>query len=202
MNLLDDHQIVLKEFDITHVTDIVKIHLQELPDSIFNLFGEKFISSLYLSILKVGWGFVLTSKINGEVIGFITASEKKSSILSHLSFKDIFLFLKNILLDKNNFNLLISALKSRILEKRLNNYSFPSRSVELSNFAVKNNYKGKGFGVILLRAFEKKSISLRYDLIFTRTHNSRLANFYLTNKSAKIAYRDRFGLFILLWKLN
>ena len=74
--------------------------------------------------------------------------------------------------------------------------------VELSHFAIKEEWKGKGIGGILIKKFEEATKARGFSSIYTRTHNERLSSHYIKKRRAKVLKRipmDSYNSLILKW---
>ena len=186
-----------------HINYISNIHNTELGESVLNLFGIKFLEAMYLDLLKQGnWGFL--AQINGEVIGFIFATQKEVSLIKYLSVVSIFnFFIKSLQNPKKLYSFMIAFKKFYFA--KVNHKIVPTNNtIELSHFAVKNNWKSAGIGKKLLKQFENKANLNGFNFIFTRTHNMRLADYYTKHKNASTIKKIPLGssqFLILKWKI-
>ena len=186
-----------------HIYQISNIHSTELEVSVLNLFGIKFLETMYLDLLRQGnWGFL--AQINGEVIGFIFATQKEVSLIKYLSVVSIFnFFIKSLQNPKKLYSFMIAFKKFYFA--KVNHKIIPTNiAIELSHFAVKNNWKSAGIGKKLLKQFENKANLNGFNFILTRTHNMRLADYYIKYKNASTIKKISLGFnqfLILKWEI-
>jgi len=190
----------LKETDILTVSEI---HKQELKIGVLSLFGSPFLSQMYLSLLNRGnWGFV--AKVKGETVGYIFATQTEISLLKCLSIQSIIYFLLNSVLNPLKFFSFLIAFKESYLNNS-NDKIIPIKTmIELSHFAVKEDWKSKNIGENLIKMLEAKAKESGFSSVFTRTHNERLSSYYIKSRKAKILKRLPMASYVSLvlkWKI-
>lgn len=170
---------VLKKTDIDTIS---KIHSKELNEGFLVLFGEEFIKRMYKKMLENDdWGFVY--KHNGKIIGYIFSSSGNVPKTNFLRIKDLLNFALNLIKKpKSILNLIYAVFKKSQRNEKFNT-AIPI--IDISAFAVSNDFKSKGIGKKLISAFTKKSLSEGYELISTTTHNEFLKDYYCKNKDIK-----------------
>ena len=78
-------------------------------------------------------------------------------------------------------------------------------AVELSHFAVKDVYKGRGVGSQLVKKLEEQAKIDGYLRVFTSSHNQRLVDYYLKKKKARILRIVDIGIYKsqnIMWDIN
>ena len=190
----------LKETDILTVSEI---HKQELKIGVLTLFGSPFLSQMYLSLLNSGnWGFV--AKVKGETVGYIFAKQTDISLLKCLSIQSIIYFLLNSVSNPLRFVSFLIAFKESYLNNS-NDKIIPIKTmIELSHFAVKEDWKSKRIGENLIEILEAKAKERGFSSVFTRTHNERLSSYYIKSRKAKVLKRlptASYVSLVLKWKI-
>ena len=177
----------VKEIQNEHLDEVVEIFFEELKISILSLFGKEFIKKMFILLLKENLGFVSLSDESNKVNGFIIMVKQDISLFKCITFRSILNFITKIL---TNYSILkaflISFFKLYLLRNSLKDDT--KSSVELSHFAVKDSFKGKGIGTNLIKRLEKQAKQESYSKVFTSTHNLRLVEFYKIKKNAKILH--------------
>ena len=87
-----------------------------------------------------------------------------------------------------------------------NEFSFDleGRRIELSQFAVKEGFKGMGLGSKLVESLEIPAKNEGFSLVFTRTHNIRLVKHYKKSREAKLLLKVPLGTYeshLLEWSI-
>lgn len=176
---------------------MVKIHQYELKKGILNYFGSNFLAKMYQNILIDNWGYIATSD-KAEVLGFITISKNNTSLLKCISFLSLInLFVTFIKNPKNIIKFIIALGKN-------NKFRLNSQTIEISNFAIKENFQKKGIGNKLISLVEERAKKENYNKIYTRTHNINLMNFYKKKKLAVILNKVKIidhMVFEIIWKI-
>jgi len=168
-----------------HLDQILEIFFEELNISILSLLGKKFIKKNLIYLIRDNVGFVSILENNGKVLGFIFMKKKNFSLLKCLTFESFFYFLTKILTSYVNLKaFLISFFQLYIGRSEI--IKNDKATVELSHFAVKNDYKSNGIGSELIKRLEKEAKLVGHNKVFTSTHNLKLVQFYKIKKNAKI----------------
>ena len=175
----------LKETDILSISEI---HKYELKIGVLALFGSPFLRQMYLSLLNRGnWGFI--AKVEGETVGYIFATQTEISLLKCLSIQSILRFLLNSISNPLKFFSFFIAFKESYLNNS-NDKIIPIKTmIELSHFAIKEDWKSKGIGGNLIEKLEAKAKESGFSSVFTRTHNQRLSSYYIKSRKAKVLKR-------------
>jgi predicted N-acetyltransferase YhbS len=187
----------------TDVLSISEIHKHELEIGVLTLFGSPFLIQMYLSLLSRGnWGFV--AKVEGETVGYIIATQTEISLLKCLSIQSILRFLLNSVSNPLKFFSFLIAFREHYLNNS-NDRIIPTRTmIELSHFAIKEDWKSKGIGGNLIEKLEAKAKGCGFSSVFTRTHNERLSSYYIKNRRAKVLKRlpmASYDSLILKWEI-
>ena len=187
-----------------HVEQIVDIFDEELNVSILNLFGKEFIEKMFKSLLVSNLGFVSISDETFKVTGFIIMIKKDISLFRCITFKSLINFFTKILTNYSNLKaFLISFFKLYLLRNNIKNND--DTAVELSHFAVKDAYKGRGVGSQLVKKLEEQAKTDGYLRVFTSSHNQRLVDYYLLKKKARILRIVDIGIYKshnIMWDIN
>jgi hypothetical protein len=187
----------------SHVGLICKIHQIELKVGILNLFGPKFLENMYISLLRKGnWGFL--AKVNDDVIGFIFATKYQLSLINCLCSHSLFCLLINLLRNPLKLISFIMAIRHSYFGKQNEKIISTENMIELSHFAVREEWKGFGVGKILVEKLENKASQGGFNFVFTRTHNERLSKYYINKKNAFLITTHLLGSYetsVLKWKI-
>ena len=190
----------LKETDILSLSEI---HKHELKIGVLTMFGSPFLRQMYLSLLNQGnWGFV--AKVEGEIVGYIFATQTEISLLKCLSIQSILRFLLNSILNPLKFFSFLIAFKESYLNNSNDKFVPFKTMIELSHFAIKEDWKSKGIGGNLIEKLETKAKESGFSSVFTRTHNERLSSYYIKSRKAKVLKRLPMASYcslVLKWKI-
>lgn len=168
-----------------HLDQIVEIFFEELNISILSLFGKNFIKKMFVFFIKDNLGFVSILEKNEKVIGFIFMKKKDFSLVKCLTFESFLNFITKILLSYANLKaFLISFFRLYLRRSEIVNHD--KAVVELSHFALKNEYKSIGIGSALIDSLEQEAKINGFNKVFTSTHNLKLVQFYKLKKNARI----------------
>ena len=193
------------ELEQKHIDRVVEIHLSELEIGVLTYFGSGFLNKMYHALLRKNWGYVALNEDDEQIVGFVFATKENISLIKCLSFGSIATFMKNILSDFRRFQSFIIAFNKLYLRKNRLDSDFFVSKIELSYFAVMEGFKGSGIGSQLIKLFEEKARSEGNMLIFTRTHNKRLVEYYKKHKKAEIHTVNKLGTYdshLLFWRLS
>ncbi len=174
-----------------HVPEVSKIHQTELEVGVLNLFGQAFLETMYRELLDKNWGFVAHE--NQELVGFICATEVEISLLRCLSLRSIFVFLLNSIKNPRKLRSFIAIFQKLYLNRYDVSVKSNHTAIELSQFAVKEHWKGRGIGRKLIEALEEKGRMRGATTVFTRTHNPALAEFYYGTRNATVVEHVSLG---------
>ena len=170
------------------VISISEIHKNELEIGVLTLFGSQFLIEMYSSLLRSGnWGFI--ARLDGETIGFIVATQTEISLFKCLSIHSILHFVANSLFNPIKFFSFLIAFKEHYLHNSKYKIKPTKAIVELSHFAIIEEWKSKGIGGTLIKKFEEAAKARGFSSIYTRTHNERLSSHYIEKKRAKVLKR-------------
>lgn len=189
----------LKQSDIE---TIARIHNEQLGDGFSALLGKNFIKKMYKKMLEDGnWGYAYC--VNDKIVGFIFSNSGATSIIGCIGLTEIpraiIKFIKKPSLFIDLFFLVTKKLfkKSHLVEKDL--------IIDLSAFAVIDEFKSQGIGKKLISAFTDKACQEGYKFISTSTHNEELRDYYLNNKDIKHENHLRlfsFTRYYLIWYVD
>lgn len=188
--------------DKSHISKISILHKDIFKDSVFCKFGSKFIEKFFYKLIDNNWGFVLVDEYE-NVNGYILATDTKISVIDVLGFFDLIIFFKNLILDLKLINTFFISFKNYFFLRNKTNF-YKENMVEISHFGVVQNFRSNGFGKKLIDKFEKEALRKKYNVIKTITHNSKLANFYISKKNAKILNSNNIScheIKLLYWKI-
>lgn len=176
---MNDIQIEVLSDEINKNTaiSIHKVHINNLPNDVMPNFGMD-LEYRYLQTLLGNKGKLLTANNSNNVVGFIALRLNSQSLISELNFRSIFLFLK-ISLQKPS--LLIKLLKQLYYQSKQ-----PQLSAEIDYFAVDEGMRGNGIGGLLISKAEEIAVEWGLSILYTKTSNERLYQYYLVSKSAKL----------------
>ena len=187
----------------TDAISISEIHKQELDVGVLTLFGSPFLNQMYLNILRGGnWGFV--AKVEGETVGYIIATQTKTSLFKCLSIQSILHFLFSSVLNPLKFFSFLIAFREYYLNNSYDKIKPTKTIIELSHFAIIEDCKSKGIGENLIKKLEAKAKGSGFSSVFTRTHNERLSSYYIKNRKAKVLKRlpmASHNSLILKWRI-
>ena len=179
--------IVISHLKPEWINDVAKIHFDALPNDFLPMLGMHFlINTFYPAVLSSPFGkaFIAVNELN-KPIGFIIVTLKSNEFLKDIIRSRFWEFLKigisssfkSLINLRNNFQILFSGLSS----KKSTNFG------EIYIIAVKNSFRGKGIGKMLV----KKSIdyllgnNLRGIKIKTLVSNSKWIG-YLSKEGWKL----------------
>lgn len=185
-----------------HIQQISRIHLSELEVGVLSLFGLHFLEKMYRALLERNWGFVAVN--NDEAVGFIFAIQTDISLLRCLSIRSIILFFFNSITNPRKFLSFVSAFRKMYLTDQFQDAMPGDLAIELSQFAVKDHWKGQGIGRKLIEALEDKGRACGARYVFTRTHNPALARFYTEKKNGKVLKRISLSMYdalLIRWSI-
>ena len=188
--------------DKSHISKISILHKDIFEDSVFCKFGSKFVENFFYKLIDNNWGFVLVDEYE-NVNGYILATDTKISVIEVLDFFDLIIFFKNLILDLKLINTFFISFKNYFFLRNKTNF-YKENMVEISHFGVVQNFRSNGFGKKLIDKFEKEALRKKYNVIKTITHNSKLANFYISKKNAKILNSNNIScheIKLLYWKI-
>ncbi len=187
------------------VNDLVSIHMDVLDGGIQTSLGKDYIINLYENILKQYKVGLVAVDRSLHVIGYVFGTDDtfKNPVQnqSSLVIRSLFLVLTNSQFRKK----VIFILKIKLLVRNFKVPFHDRRSIELSYFAVDRDFQSMGLGGKLIRAFEVLASKQGYEVIFTRTHNPRLASYYMRAKNANLEAKEQWlGQFsaLLSWGIN
>lgn len=197
----------IREARIEDVLEIVRIHLVAFPRGLLSFFGESYLIQMYKKLVadsEIGLVVVDSdSVVRGFVFSECDFSAKDvmtpgvlRAILANIS-ACLFVFLP----------IVISRMYLMIKVFFLSGKKAPNAlSIELAYIAMDANLRSQGIGRSLIQAFENIAMTEKgYSECNTRTHNSRLTNFYVKNKGAEILYEVNTWQdysCVLKWSLN
>ena len=142
---------------------------------------------------------------DGEtVVGFVFATKKDTSLLKCLSLNSMIIFLKNILFDFAKAKAFFIAFRKLYLSSNEFSFDLEGRRIELSQFAVKEGFKGIGLGSKLVESLEIQAKNEGFSLVFTRTNNIRLVKHYKKSRAAKLLLKVPLGTYeshLLEWSI-
>ena len=176
---MNDIQIEVLSDEINKDTalSIHMVHINNLPHDVMPNFGMDLVYK-YLKTLLSNKGKLLTAYNRKKVIGFIILRFNSQSLISELNFKSTFLFLKN--------SFKKPSLLIKLLKQLYNQTEQPKLSAEIDYFAVDEDLRGNGIGSLLISKAEEIAIEKGLSVLYTKTSNERLYQYYLSNKSAKL----------------
>ena len=136
------------------------------------------------------------SKTDNKVLGFIVATQKEQSLLHCLSVNSLFSFFMSVIKDIKKLKEFVIAVHKLYLTKKI---SRPTKNrLELSHFSVKKGFKGKKLGSHLIMKLEQKAKTMKYDTIFSKTHNVSLMSFYQRSRQARLLNTTPLGNYDLM----
>ena len=180
-----------------YLKQIHKIHLENLPNDIFPRFGLELMEKYFNYLLKYNRGKIIIARSNKKIIGFIVLKIYKIKMIKFLDTQSLLKFLVSSFQNRKIFLRLIYQLLIIIKS--------PKKSCEIEFFVVSKKYRSKGVGRRLIEICEKIGIKSKLQNIWTKTHNQKLANFYIKKKKAKIFKKYEIfdhNYFYVYWKLN
>ena len=192
------------KFENQHIPQVVEIHQLELEVGVLNYFGNQFLKRMYSSLLKDNWGYVVISDDGETVVGFVFATKKNISLLKCLSLNSVIILLKNILFDFAKANTFFINFRKLYLGSNEFAFNLEGRRIELSQFAVKEGFKGMGLGSKLVESLEIQAKNEGFSLVFTRTNNIRLVKHYKKSRAAKLLLKVPLGTYeshLLEWSI-
>ena len=192
------------KFENQHIPQVVEIHQLELEVGVLNYFGNQFLKRMYSSLLKDNWGYVIISDDGETVVGFVFATKKDTSLLKCLSLNSVIIFLKNILFDFAKAKAFFIAFRKLYLSSNEFSFDLEGRRIELSQFAVKEGFKGMGLGFKLVESLEIQAKNEGFSIVFTWTHNIGLVKHYKKSREAKLLLKVPLGTYeshLLEWSI-
>lgn len=195
--------IAYAKLEETDTLSISEIHRRELEVGILTLFGTSFLFRMYSRLLTRGnWGFV--AKANGETVGYIIATHTEISLLRCLSISSILHFFLNSASNPLKFYSFLIALRKNYFVNSNDKIVPTKTTIELSYFAIKEDWKSKGIGKNLIERLEAKAIECGFSSVFTRTHNEKLSSYYIKSRKAKVLKRIQttsYDSVVLRWRI-
>ena len=170
-------EVLSEEINKDTAISIHKVHINNLPNDVMPNFGMD-LEYKYLQTLLSNKGKLLTAHNRKKVIGFITLRFNPQSLISELNFKSTFLFLKS--------SFKKPSLLIKLLKQLYNQTEQPKLSAEIDYFAVDEDLRGNGIGSLLISKAEEIASEKGLSVLYTKTSNERLYQYYLSNKSAKL----------------
>jgi len=189
------------KFENQHIPQVVEIHQLELEVGVLSYFGNQFLKRMYSSLLKDNRRYVVISDDGETVVGFVFATKKDISLLKCLSLNSVIILLKNILFDFAKANTFFIAFRKLYLSS---NEYLEGRRIELSQFAVKEGFKGMGLGSKLVESLEIQAKKEGFSIVFTWTHNIGLVRHYKKSREAKLLLKFSLGTYdshLLEWSI-
>lgn len=74
----------IQKFSPGHAPTAAEIHAEGQPGTFLSLLGEKFLTALYAQIASSSLGFGYVALLNGEVIGFVVATEDTGQLFKEV----------------------------------------------------------------------------------------------------------------------
>jgi len=121
-----------------------------------------------------------------------------------LTFSSVIFFLLELIRRPTKFYSFLVAFKEFFLLRGKAKTKPINTIIELSHFALREQYKGGGIGGTLIGMLEERAREKGFVCVFTRTHNKRLSEHYMSIKNATVVERISLGghdSTILEWKL-
>lgn len=170
-------QVISNEIDENIAISVHKIHINNLPNDVMPHFGID-LEFRYLQALLCNKGKLLIANNHNKPIGFITLRVSPLSLMSKLDVKSISLFFIS--------SLQKPSLLIKLLKQLYNKTEQPKLSAEIDYFAVDEDFRGNGIGSLLISKAEEIAVEEGLSVLYTKTNNERLYQYYLSNKYAHL----------------
>ncbi len=195
--------------DYTDIREISRIHQSSFVGYFLHSFGEEFLRIYYANYLSGPEHVLLVAKAENKVIGFVAGTHDKTllyrTLFNNNFFSIVKLTIKKFIASKKfrhqlfkRIHIVVNAIKLKFsIIKYGNEKSSEEADVKLLSIAVKNEFRGTGVSVALIRRFEKeifKGESLSCALS-VKTDNSRGIGFY-KKMGWQIVSRDENSIYL------
>lgn len=196
----------IREPRLSDVPSIVRIHLRSFPRGFKSYFGSRYLENMYNDLVSCAHVGLVVEDSDSVVRGFVF-SDKSPSMRGNVSLSILLSIFTQLLAKSPTF---IPILTSRLLlffkVKVSSEISEATDAIELAYIAVDDELRSQGIGRKLISVFEDNALNAEaYQKCRTRTHNSRLTEYYIKNKNAKIIYEVESGrdyTCLLQWDLK
>lgn len=182
--------------------EIAELHLETLPEEICDLtfLGLNVLKFFYLNVLEKNLGYIYVVRNDNETAGFVLITTNPSKLFNN-GLLPYFYKLKNIFFNFVVYKLFLIFVK-KLTSFKLNVSKFP----QLVYIGVKDQFRNKGVGTMLLNEAEKKfkELNLNEFELDVETKNIDAIKFY-EKKGFIIVRKYRLGKqtkFLLRKKLN
>ncbi len=160
------------EIDLHSAKLIAAIHKDVLATGILSGFDNIDLALMYMKFLSRKQNSIILACNNDNLLGFALISLNGDSLLPPITIKSLKYVLKSLRIKDNQI-----LVYNKLREVFMRGETVP----ELVSFAVEERYQGQGIGRLLLENVFEFCRNNNYKLLRTKTHNSRLAEFYLKN---------------------
>jgi len=157
---------------------IAKIHKQEINQGFLSQLGVKFLSKLYERMISSENSFVIVSKNNDEIIGFISGCTNLKKFYKDFLRKYIFWAIINLLPKFLNFATITKIFETLKYSKKEKRKSLPE--TELLVIAVKKEFHGQKVAQKMFDLFveEMKNRKIKQFKVVVGESLSRAIGFY------------------------
>ena len=169
--------------DLSHLDDIVKVHLHSFPNFFLTSLGSKFILEYYKIYIQYGH-IALVLVDDGLIEGFVVGTNSSEQFYNDLK-SNISLFIIPILCNLFNHKLITKIFNraySIIFKKRVNSELNKYIDLnELISIGVMPTDQNKGIGTLLLSTYEDYCLKNNLKGIYLTTDadkNNHVLNFY------------------------
>lgn len=164
--------------------EVINIHKEAFKGFFLTSLGDKFLKVYYSAVAGNNKGILLCIKKNENIIGFAAGTQFSNKFHSKILKENIISFawvlIKNLLIKPGSFIRLFKNM-SKKTDKRKDDGNY----AELLSIGVHPDEKGKGYGKILLEAFES-------ELGRTKVKRTTLTTDYDNNEDV-IAFYKKMG---------
>ncbi len=164
---------IIRLLRIRDLEDVVRLHLEILPNTLSSKIGESYLELLYVTLLKHEDIHALyVAEVDRKIVGVVTSTvdlNKTQSFLKTLiTFKTVLLILKATFLGKIS----LSELYRKFHFEKILVTKFTKPYATILTLFVANDYQKKGVGKSLINKIMKQYIILRVRYLYVDTLKS------------------------------
>jgi len=174
---------MIEKLNISHIDQVVAIHMVCFPESQSTKFGEKFLDGYYKGVSNaknnVSYVDIEEEKVAGFIIGGVNKQALSRQIIFHSKFTFMISGLVNIIkTPTKSLKKYWSYLKNYILPNKETFYS--NNTAVLDSLAILSEYRGRGIAEKLVKEFlaNLKSQKISACRLGVESTNAAARNFY------------------------
>jgi ribosomal protein S18 acetylase RimI-like enzyme len=182
--------------DLLISMQIFEIHSKSMPFDVMPSFGARLHSRYLMSLLRQD-GQIFVAEVYNSVVGFLALRMNNSTRFLLPQLQEMGVFIRN--------SIQVPRLVANLCNQIQNRIWLKADSVEIEYFAVKEQYRGKGIGHLLVSEASKYALQFEKKCMMTKTNNHALRNYYLQRHQAQQVHQFKSlnqEYFILTWNLE